>query len=219
MVLRLPRMGRFSNEIMSTYGLPEIHLTDDGNGLVNPPAELKEGYYLATVEQTEDLFIYVEFVQPPSGLTTDKMNEQFLAAARDDIVSDGWIFAGGSVSGYGANGTFIVHLTEGDWYIGGTQQKGEEEEVPALYPLHITAYDTDAAAPKATVNITMGEFSYTGIDKTLASGSQVWNLPTTAPNRTTSCSSKRRNSGRLTKSWNGRWRCTPARQPQTLRKS
>jgi hypothetical protein len=108
------------------------------------------------------------------------MNEQFLTAARDDVVADGWTFAGGTVSGFGANGSFIVHLTPGDWYIGGTHQKDGDEEIPTLYPLKVSAAETAPDAPKSTVNITMGDFAYTGIEKTIKTGPQVWKFDNTS---------------------------------------
>lgn len=88
----------FSTEILFTYDLPEIRIRDEGNGVINPPSELEAGKYLVIIEDVPDVFVYVNFVQAPSGLTEEELNQQCLEAAAFDVVSPGWTFAGGSVN-------------------------------------------------------------------------------------------------------------------------
>jgi hypothetical protein len=171
-----PADTSFSNEILPTYGLPEIRIRDEGNGVIDPPSELEAGKYLVVVEDVPGVMAYVNFVQAPSGLTEEELNQQFLDAAANDIVSPGWTFAGGSVNMPGSSSAFVVDLAEGDWYIGASHIVGEEEEVPELLPLKITPATNDQVRdiPDADVHAKMSDMKYTIAEETVKSGPQTW---------------------------------------------
>jgi hypothetical protein len=168
----------FSNEILPTYGLPEIRIRDEGDGVINPPSELEAGKYLVVIEDTPGVMVYVNFVQAPSGLTEEELNKQFLDAAANDVVSPGWTFAGGSVNMPGSPSAFVVDLAEGDWYIGTTHVVGEEEEIPELPPLKVTPATNDQVQelPDADVHAKMSDMKYTIAEETVKSGPQTWDF-------------------------------------------
>jgi hypothetical protein len=171
-----PADSSFSNEVLSTYGLPEIVIKDEGEGLIDPPTELEAGKYLVTIEETPDIWVYVNFVQAPTGLTEEELEKQFLDAAAMDVVSPGWIFAGGSISMPGSESSYVVDLAEGDWYIGATHTIGEEEEIPQLYPLKVTAATNDQAQdfPDADVHAKLSDMKYAIAEESVKTGPQTW---------------------------------------------
>jgi plastocyanin len=104
------------------------------------------------------------------------LKKQFVEAAGMDVVSPGWVFAGGSTSMGETAGAFVVDLAEGDWYIGASHIIGEEEEVPELYPLKVTPAVSDQVreVPAADVNVKMSDMKYTIAEETIQSGPQSW---------------------------------------------
>lgn len=166
----------FSNEVLSTYGLPEIVLDDAGDGLINPPTELEAGKYLVTIHARPDIMTYVNFVQPPTGFSHDELKQQFVEAAGQDVVSPGWLFAGGSSSIANSSPSFIVDLTEGAWFIGASHIVGEADEVPELYPLEVTPTVSDQVQelPAANVNVKMSDMKYSIAEETIKAGPQSW---------------------------------------------
>jgi plastocyanin len=171
-----PADSSYANQVLSTYGLSEIVLDDTGDGLINPPAELEAGRYLITIQAQPDIMTYVNFVQAPAGFTHEELKQQFLDAAGSDVVSPGWLFAGGSSSIENTSPSFVVDLAEGDWYIGASHIVGEADEVPELYPLKVTAATNDQVEdlPAADVNVKMSDMKYTIAETTIKTGPQSW---------------------------------------------
>ena len=63
----------FSNEILSTLDLPGIELTQSEDGTIEGlPDELVAGTYLVTIASDGDFATYVNFVQPPAGLSPEE---------------------------------------------------------------------------------------------------------------------------------------------------
>ena len=76
----------FSNEILSALGLPEITLTQLEDGTVEGlPDELSAGTYLVTIASDGAFATYINFVQPPAGLSTEAATAQMLETAESPL--------------------------------------------------------------------------------------------------------------------------------------
>ncbi len=85
----------FSDEIIGTLGYPEIEIEVSPEG-VKAPSTLTAGYYLVTISAPDPYVAYVDFMQPPAGLDEETATELALAAAREDLAQEGWVYAGGN---------------------------------------------------------------------------------------------------------------------------
>ena len=178
----------YSNEILPTFGYPELRLRETGSGLEGVPDEIAAGRYVVTVEAPVDSPAYVDVVQVPSGLTQTEAEEQLLTAARDDAPAPGWVFGGGSYALPGQSISFAVELQPGDWHVAATRESvppagGEVTEWATLHPLRVTAAAAmpGAATPASTesVALEMQDGGYGGLDAPIPAGPQVWQLGNT----------------------------------------
>ncbi|MDP9472790.1 MAG: hypothetical protein M3Q71_19355 [Chloroflexota bacterium] len=143
----------FSDEIIGTLGYPEIEIEVSPEG-VKAPSTLTAGYYLVTLSAPDPYVAYLDFMQPPAGLDEKTATELALAAAREDLAQEGWVYAGGNNTfDVGVPVSFIIQLVPGEYQIAASYYLPEEgsEEIMRLLPLTVTASDaTPAATPGAT---------------------------------------------------------------------
>ena len=64
----------FSDEIIDTLGYPELAITVGPDG-VDAPTSVAEGYYQVTLLAVEPYVAYVNFMQPPAGLSEEEATE------------------------------------------------------------------------------------------------------------------------------------------------
>lgn len=181
----------FSSEIITTLGYPEVEVAVGPDG-VQAPSTLEAGIYLVTLSVSEPYVGYLNFMQPPVGLSAAEATEQALAAARDDLVQPGWVYAGGTnTPGSGETASFLVDLRPGDYQIAASYYiMGEgEEEVLKLAPLAVTApaasatpsaAATPAAGPPAAVTLEETDnLQYIVSPETVPAGPQIWKITNT----------------------------------------
>lgn len=171
----------FSTTILPTLGLTEIALHGTAQGFANAPTELAAGRYLVTLSSDAETFSYVDFVQQPTGLGDKAAHDAMLAAARDDVPSEGWVYGGGGYTDPNGSISFAIELKAGDWKIAAshTAAAPDAEEILDLLPLTVTAAPATAAVTEipATVNVVMKGMAYTGIDgATIKAGPNVWKI-------------------------------------------
>ena len=169
----------FSNEVLATYGLPEIDIVQQDDGY-EVPRELSAGRYLVALISEAGHSSYLNLVQPPSGLSADEAEEQLLSAARNDVPVAGWTYAGGTFAFGGDTAWVVLDLSPGEWTWGLTSQADDsDEEIVHLMPLTVTA-GADAASPVAAeiepdVDVEMTEFVFQGLEgTTLPAGPLAW---------------------------------------------
>lgn len=180
----------YSNQILATFGYPELRLMETGSGLEGVPAEIAAGRYRVTVEAPADSPAYVDIVQVPQGLSQTDAEAQLLSAARDDVPAPGWVFGGGSFALPGQSISFAVELQAGDWHIAATRESvppagGEVVEWVTLHPMRVTvaAGTPSVATPSASsagVTLEMRTGGYGGLDAPIPRGPQVWQLTNTS---------------------------------------
>ena len=168
----------FSNEVLSTYDLPEIDIVQSDNGF-SAPNQVAAGRYLVALTSAAGFFAYLDLVQQPAGLSPENAGQQLLSAARDDMPVPGWTYGGGTYAVDGRTAWVVLDLMPGEWTWGLTSQPmaGDAEEVPYLLPLTVTestaAASTTEIAP--AVDVTLSEFAFQGLESaTLPDGPQVW---------------------------------------------
>lgn len=173
----------FSNEILSALGLPEITLTQLEDGTVEGlPDELSAGTYLVTIASDSDIATYVNFVQPPDGLSTDAATAQMLETAAMDVPREGWVYGGGSyVIGEGEV-SFAIDLEPGLWQIAISRLDEEQgEEIMQLFPLTITG---ESASPaEATYSgipsnqiLELRDAEFEGLNFPVQAGPSIWQV-------------------------------------------
>lgn len=184
----------FSDEIIDTLGYPELAVAVGPDG-VDAPASVAEGYYLVTLSAVEPYVAYVDFMQPPAGLSDDEATELALAAARDDLAQPGWVYAGGSNTfDLGVPAKFVIYLAAGEYRIAASYYLPDSgsEEVMRLVPLTVTAGATPrgspAASPAATpaaeppASVTLeeaDELRYVVTPDPVPAGPQLWKITNT----------------------------------------
>ncbi len=147
----------FSNEIIGTLGYPEIEIEVSPEG-VKAPSTLTAGYYLVTISAPDPYVAYVDFMQPPAGLDEETATELALAAAREDLAQEDWVYAGGNNTfDVGEPVSFIIQLAPGEYQIAASYYLPEQgsEEIMRLSPLTVTAAAgaTPGATPAATPDV------------------------------------------------------------------
>ncbi len=169
----------FSDEVLGTYGLPEIAIVQREDGY-DVPREVAAGRYLVALASKPGFSAYLNLVQLPAGLSEEEADEQLLSAARNDVPVAGWTYGGGTFAFGGDTAWVVLDLRPGEWAWGLTSQPdGSDEENVHLMPLTVTA-GAAAASPVAaeidpTADVTMTEFVFEGIDgATLPAGPHVW---------------------------------------------
>jgi hypothetical protein len=169
-----------SEEVIDTLGYPEIEITAGPDG-VTAPDTLAAGHYLVTLSAPEPYVAYVDFMQPPAGLSDDEALELAQAAAQQDLAQHGWVYAGGNNTfETGVPVKFIVALAPGEYRIAASYYElGAEDEVMQLLPLTVTESATPASAegPDATVTLDMtDDLRYTVSPDPVPAGPQVWEV-------------------------------------------
>jgi hypothetical protein len=170
----------FSSEKIDSYGFPELHVTFNGTDF-EVPAEVEGGYHVVVLTPTADTAVYVDFMQPPAGLSHDEMVEKALQAGAMDIVEPGWNFGGGSYAFQDTEVRFIVYLKPGEWQIAASWQLDEDgaEETMELYPLTVTEYGASSAGemdPEPDVVMEMNDTEFGGLDTAIPSGPTLFEV-------------------------------------------
>jgi hypothetical protein len=178
----------FSDEVIRTLGFPEVEITVGPDG-VEAPSELPAGLHLVTFAAAEPFIGYLNVMQAPEGLSEEEAAEQALAAARDDLVQPGWVYAGGTnTPNVGETATIIVDLQPGEYQIAAsyyTEEAGGEDEIMELVPLTVTeaeagASPAAAAEPAATVTLEeTDDLQYIVTPDPVPAGPQVWKITNT----------------------------------------
>lgn len=176
----------FNDTVLRELGYPEINIDVSPEG-VKAPSTLEAGYYLVTLSASGDYVAYVDFMQPPAGLSQDEATKQALAAARDDLAQAGWVYAGGNNTfEIGVPTSFVIFLAPGDYQIAASYYKMEQgsEEIMRLSPLSVTAGATPAATPVAEPNadVTLemtDELRFHVAPDPIAAGPQLWKITNT----------------------------------------
>jgi hypothetical protein len=176
----------FNDDVLRDLSYPEINIGVSPDG-VTAPSTLEAGYYLVTLSATGDYVAYVDFMQPPAGLTQDEATKQALAAARDDLAQEGWGYAGGNNTfKIGVPTSFVIFLVPGEYQIAASYYKMEQgsEEIMRLTTLSVTAGATPAstpvAEPEADVTLEMtDELRFHVTADPVAAGPQLWKITNT----------------------------------------
>ena len=175
----------FSHQLLATFGYPELAITQTPHGF-EAPQQVTAGWYLVALTSAKGLNAYLNLVQIPAGVSAQDAGEQLLSAARHDTPVPGWTYGGGTYAIDGRTAWVLLAVPPGDWSWGVTSQPTEDnaEETPYLLPLSVTAgtpvASPGAAAPTPTVDVTMTEYVFTGLDgTTLPAGPQVWRFTNT----------------------------------------
>lgn len=174
----------FSNEVLKTYGLPEIEIVQEDDGY-DAPREVAAGRYLVALVSKQGYSAYLNLVQAPAGLAAAEAEEQLLSAARHDVPITDWTYGGGTFAFGGDTAWVVLDLRPGEWAWGLTSQRdGTDEEAVHLLPLMVTNANavaspvTASPAPDTidpTVEVTMTDFVFAGLDEaTLPAGPNVW---------------------------------------------
>ncbi len=153
----------YDEAALAALGYPaiEIAVSEDG---VEAPDTLPAGIYHVTLSVSAGNNAYVDFMQPPAGLSVDEMTQGALDAGANDLVQPGWDFAGGgNTPEAGVSATFLIELAPGDYQIAASYYpelaEGEEydvaNEIMRLSPLTVTeAAATPVASPVAGTGAT-----------------------------------------------------------------
>ncbi len=175
----------FSDDVIRTLGYPEIEITVGPEG-VEAPATLEAGPYLVTLSAPEPYTGYVNFMQPPAGLSEAEMTELALAAGAGDMALHDWVYAGGTnTPGVGETASFIINLRPGDYQVAASYYVPPgEEEIMKLVPLTVTesadATPLATADPPATVTLEQtDELQYIVSPDPVPAGPQIWKITNT----------------------------------------
>ena len=179
----------FSNENLATLDLPGIELVQSADGSVaGLPEELEAGTYLVTLVSDGDFASYVNFVQPPAGLSEEEAITQMLDAAAMDVPHEGWLYGGGSYALEQAEVSFAIDLEPGEWQIAISRQAGDGgEEIMQLFPLTVTgeaaspeamASPADGAVP-ANVILELRDIAFEGLLHPVQAGPNIWQVTNT----------------------------------------
>ncbi len=175
-----------SDQILPTLGLPELAVAVGPDG-VEAPTSLTAGRYLVTLSAAGPYVAYVDFMQPPAGLTPEEEHDLAMAAASNDLAQHDWVYAGGNNTfEVGVPVRFVVELAAGEYRIAASYYTFDESvaEVMTLVPLTVSASATPevspVAEPPSTVTLEESDdFLYTVSTDTVPSGPQVWKVANT----------------------------------------
>jgi hypothetical protein len=175
----------FSNEILSTLDLPGIELTQAENGTVEGlPTELVSGTYLVTIASDGDFASYINFVQPPAGLSTEEATAQMLETAAMDVPHEGWVYGGGSYAVRGNSPSFGINLEPGQWQIAISRFVEEQgEEIMQLFPLTVTGDATSATPTYSGIPshqiLELRDVEFDGLLYPVQAGPSIWQVVNT----------------------------------------
>jgi hypothetical protein len=170
----------FSSDKIDSYGFPELHVTFNGAEF-EAPTEVEGGYHVVVLTPTDDTAVYVDFMQPPAGLSHEEAVEKALQAGAMDVVEPGWTFGGGSYAFQDTEVRFIVYLKPGEWQIAASWQLDEDgaEEIMELYPLTVTDHGVSSAGemdPEPDVVMEMNDIEFGGLDTAIPSGPTLFEV-------------------------------------------
>ena len=186
----------FSDTILSTLGYPEVEISVGPEG-VTAPSTLPTGTYLIRFSSASGYSGYVNFMQPPAGLSPEEESQLALAAASEDLVQEGWVYAGGNNTFIdNVPVSFLIDLAPGEYRVAASYYVPDEgsEEIMELLPLTVTAEGTRSASPVASpsaspvagteppssVTLEMTEdLRYKVSPDPLPAGPQLWKLTNT----------------------------------------
>ncbi len=175
----------FSDTIIRTLGYPEVAINVGPDG-VEAPATLEAGPYLVTLSADEPFIGYLNFMQPPDGLSEEEMTRMAKDAGTNDLPLHDWVYAGGTnTPGIGETASFIIDLRPGEYQVAASYYTEEEnfEEVYKLVPLTVTeaAADAEAAAePASTVTLEQtDDLQYIITPDPVPAGPQIWKITNT----------------------------------------
>jgi hypothetical protein len=181
----------FSDVKLRELGYPEIVVTVGTDG-VDAPSELPAGYYLITLQPTEQFSTYLDIMLPPAGLSTDEATKLALDAAANDLAQPDWGYLGGTNTfEVGVPVSFALYLAPGDyvWAASYYPMAQGGEETMKLVPLTVTGEATPAASPEASpaaggpeaaVRLEMtDELVYVVSPDPLPAGDQIWEVSNT----------------------------------------
>ena len=144
-----------------TLGLPELEVTDNGDGLEGLPDETEAGRYLVTFTNNneENPENNITFVQLTEGLTVEDFDEGFAPATPVEgeeapipaleALYEAYIAGGPYTNGTGQTGQAIVDLMPGDYAVW-----NEDFENPVAAPLTVTGeMPTDLPQPEADLTL------------------------------------------------------------------
>jgi hypothetical protein len=146
-----------------TLGLPELAVTDNGEGLEGLPAETEAGRYLVTLTNNDDDNPEgnISFIQLTEGLTVDDFGAAFVPATPVEgeeapvpaleALYDAYIAGGPSASAAGQSAQAIVDLLPGDYAVW-----NEDFENPVAAPLTVTG-EMPADLPQPEADLTFRE--------------------------------------------------------------
>lgn len=176
----------FSDEIIRTLGYPEIEIHVGPEG-VEAPSTLEAGPYLVTLSTVEPYIAYLNFMQPPAGLSEEEMTELALAAGAGDLARHDWVYAGGTnTPNPGETATFIINLRPGEYQIAASYYDTDGgEEIMKLVPLAVSEPDaksTPAAPPEPPATVTLeatDDLQYIITPDPVPAGPHVWKITNT----------------------------------------
>jgi hypothetical protein len=171
----------FSDEVIRTFGLPEIAIEVSPDG-VTAPESVPAGFHLVTLSAAEPYVGYVNVVQYPAELDEATATEQMLAAGAGDMPQEGWTYFGGSNTGnVGEPVSFAINLAPGEYHWGVsyyTSESNGADEVVTLVPFTVT--EDDAAVteePASTVLLEeTDDLQYIVTPEIVPAGPQVWKI-------------------------------------------
>lgn len=182
----------FSDTIISSLGFPEIEISVGPDG-VEAPSSLAAGTYLVRFSSASGYSGYLNFMQPPDGLSEEEATELALAAASEDLAQEGWVYAGGNNTfEEGVPVSFLIDLAPGEYQIAASYYLPEQgsDEIMTLLPLSVSDSATSGASPmaspaasgdvEATVTLEMtDDLQYIVTPDPVPAGPQVWELTNT----------------------------------------
>ncbi|HET8521831.1 MAG TPA: hypothetical protein VFL82_01280 [Thermomicrobiales bacterium] len=165
---------------LAAAGLPELTITLTDQGF-QAPAETPGGRYLVTLDNQSKQDGEIDFTMLPSGTTVQNLITDFATpVGQQEQPLPAYVYkatiAGGPTAPAGQKGQAVVNLTEGTWVIwyGG-------QSTPKPVEMKVTKGTDPSAAPepKAAVSVGLTEFSFSGLDQPVATGTNVWKLMNT----------------------------------------
>jgi hypothetical protein len=181
----------YSDAQLKALGYPEVTIAVSEAG-VDAPQSLSPGIYHVTLTVDGPNVGYVDFMQPPAGLSADEMRTQALDAGANDLVRPGWGFAGGgNTFAAGAPVSFLIDLAAGDYQIAASYYPAEGEydianEHMTMIPLHVGdsatpgAVATPTVEPKADVTVEMtDDLRYVISQDNISAGPHLWKIANT----------------------------------------
>lgn len=170
----------FSNATIGSFELPTLVADGGANGFTFSATEASAGKLHVVLESEPGIATYLDFMQVPAGLDDATAIEQALLMAREDVPTEGWVYAGGSYAVDGASVEFIVNLSPGTWHLAASYQPDGGEETMTLSPFTVTDGTpvTDDALV-ADVSVELQDVTFGISSETVASGPHIWHFSNT----------------------------------------